>query len=63
MPGVIQQEREREQKWADRGLPDPVRVLGSERASRHYGSGFRSPLRALLDPYLAAHPDERPRGW
>lgn len=63
MAGVIQKERERQQRWQDRGLPDPVRVLSDERATQVYVPGFRSPLRAVLDPYLAAHPDERPRGW
>ena len=63
MSGVLDQERERQQRWRDRGLPDPVRVLSEERASQHYVPTFRSPKRASLDAFFALHPDERPRGW
>jgi hypothetical protein len=61
--GVVQAERERRERWAARGLPDPVQVLNEERRTRERVPDFRSPKRALLDPYFAAHPDEKPRGW
>lgn len=63
MTGILDRERERQQRWADLGLPDPVRVLGEERASQQYVPGFRSPKRAALDAYFTHHPDERPADW
>lgn len=63
MSGVIAREKARQQHWQALGLPDPVFVLASEARTREFLPSFTSPLRALLDPYFTAHPDERPRGW
>jgi len=63
MSGVVAREKARQAHWDALGLPDPVFVLSSEARTRLYLPDFTSPLRALLDPYFDAHPDERPRGW
>jgi hypothetical protein len=63
MSGVIEKEGQRQQRWADLGLADPLRVMGEERVARLYVPGFRSPKREALDQYFAQHPNERPLGW
>ena len=64
MNGVLQQERERQQVWADLGLPDPVKIEAEERATeRLTGAPFRSPKRAQLDSYFQTHPADRPSWW
>lgn len=63
--GVLQKERDRQQQWADLGLPDPVRVEGEERIVRRmYGpADWESPDRATLNTYFAENPDKRPAFW
>jgi len=62
---ILQKERDRQQAWLDRGLADPLAILGAERIARELYAEptFRSPLRPPLDAYFAAHPDERPGWW
>jgi hypothetical protein len=62
--GVIERERQRQQYWADLGLPDPIKVLAEERHTRNvYGAAVTSAKRAVLDKYFRTHPAERPRNW
>jgi hypothetical protein len=62
--GVLAHERDRQQKWADLDLPDPVRVEAEENATeRMTGDRWRSPKRAQLDAYFTDNPDARPPGW
>lgn len=64
-PGVLQQERDRQQFWEALGLPDPVRVLAAEWDTRHirgYDS-YRHPDRDALDQFFETHPERRPSGW
>lgn len=63
MTGVLALEIERQKRWRDLGLPDPLRVLGEERAARLYVRGFRSPKRGVLDAHFETHPHDRPSGW
>lgn len=63
-PGVLEQERQRQAVWADRGLPDPVRVRSEERTTeRLTGETFRSPKRDALDSYFEKNPERRPQWW
>jgi hypothetical protein len=65
--GVLEQEQRRKQEWADRGLPDPVRVLSEERITRRlYGlpRTWHSPDRPALDAFFAEnHEVQPPNGW
>lgn len=62
--GVLQRERDRQQFWANLGLPDPVRVEGEERITeRITGEPFRSPDRDALDQHFTDNPADRPRWW
>jgi hypothetical protein len=63
--GVLEQERRRQQRWADLGLPDPIRLLSEERTTRRlYGpEGWRHPQRAALAEHFEVHPDMKPNGW
>jgi hypothetical protein len=63
--GVLDQEKARQQFWADLGLPDPIWVETSERITRNiYGVvDFTSPHRAPLDSYFETNPQDRPEWW
>lgn len=62
--GILQREADRQDRWADRGLPDPVSVLTIERLTRlKTGESFISPLRPVLDAHFANHPNDRPNQW
>jgi hypothetical protein len=65
MTGVLQQEKERAQRWADRGLPDPIKVLDEERATRWHlhDRTWQHPARAELTAYFAQHPETKPNSW
>jgi hypothetical protein len=64
LTGVIERERQRQQRWADLGLPDPIKVLCEERCTRNaFGASITSAKRTVLDKYFTKHPTERPKGW
>ena len=60
--GVLEQERRRQQEWADLGQPDPIAVLAAERVvERLYDlPTWHHPDRASLDAYFGANPDVQP---
>lgn len=63
-PGVLTQERQRQEFWAARDLPDPIAVITEERlTSRQLGEPWRSPKRDVLDAYFADHPQYEPNSW
>ena len=66
--GVIGREIARGQKWADRGLPDPVKVVSAEMLTkgiwRDGGVEGQRANREALDAFFAAHGgSEKPYCW